>query len=117
MAGVVGTTSKSLISGITEKAQKRESSYELSLGHLVYESLSHYFEQHKGSLPPPGLYQRILAEVDRPLFFLTLQAVNGNQKEAARILGINRNTLRKKMIEKIQQKEGVGKLQKLSKKL
>lgn len=74
-------------------------SQETPLGELVYEVLSEYFDQHQGELPTPGLYKRVLAEVERPLLFLTLRAVNGNQQKAARILGMNRNTLRKKLKE------------------
>jgi two-component system nitrogen regulation response regulator GlnG len=48
-------------------------------------------------LPPPGLYDRFLAEVERPLISHALQATRGNQIKAAAILGINRNTLRKKI--------------------
>lgn len=48
-------------------------------------------------LPAAGLYDRVLAEVERPLIVQTLQATRGNQIRAAAILGINRNTLRKKI--------------------
>ena len=48
-------------------------------------------------LPAPGLYDRFLAEVERPLIVQALQATRGNQIRAAAVLGINRNTLRKKI--------------------
>jgi two-component system nitrogen regulation response regulator GlnG len=48
-------------------------------------------------LPPPGLYDRLLAEVERPLIEQALGATRGNQIKAAAVLGINRNTLRKKI--------------------
>ena len=48
-------------------------------------------------LPAAGLYQRVLREVERPLITLTLQATQGNQIRAAEVLGLNRNTLRKKI--------------------
>jgi two-component system nitrogen regulation response regulator GlnG len=51
-------------------------------------------------LPPAGLYDRVLADVERPLLALTLAAVQGNQIKASRILGMNRNTLRKKIRER-----------------
>lgn len=86
-----------------------------NLESLVYNLLDHYFKAHQGILPPSGLYKRILTEVERPLFFLTLKFVNGNQKKAAQILGLNRNTLRKKVIEQMQQKNTL--LTKISKKL
>ena len=50
-------------------------------------------------LPPPGLYDRILREVERPLLNLSLAATRGNQIKAASLLGLNRNTLRKKLRE------------------
>lgn len=76
-----------------------------NLGQLVYDVLNDYFEQHKGILPTPGLYKRVLSEVERPLLFLTLKAVSGNQQKAAKILGMNRNTLRKKLKELMQNRE------------
>jgi len=48
-------------------------------------------------LPAAGLYDRLLAEVERPLILQALNATRGNQIRAAAVLGINRNTLRKKI--------------------
>jgi len=59
--------------------------------------LRDYFAAHKGGLPPAGLYDRVLREVERPLIMLTLGATRGNQLKAAQLLGLNRNTLRKKI--------------------
>jgi two-component system nitrogen regulation response regulator GlnG len=59
--------------------------------------LRDYFAAHKGGLPPAGLYDRVLREVERPLIMLTLGATRGNQLRAAQLLGLNRNTLRKKI--------------------
>ena len=61
--------------------------------------LRDYFAAHKGGLPPAGLYDRVLREVERPLILLTLGATRGNQLKAAQLLGLNRNTLRKKIRE------------------
>jgi len=51
------------------------------------------------ALPAAGLYDRVLREVERPLILLTLAATRGNQIRAAQLLGLNRNTLRKKIRE------------------
>jgi two-component system, NtrC family, nitrogen regulation response regulator GlnG len=59
--------------------------------------LKRYFDLHGGVLPPPGLYQRILKEVETPLIEIALDATGGNQAKCADLLGINRNTLRKKI--------------------
>ncbi len=59
--------------------------------------LRRYFDLHGGQLPPPGLYQRILREVEGPLIEIALDATGGNQAKCADLLGINRNTLRKKI--------------------
>ncbi|MGH6976348.1 MAG: sigma 54-interacting transcriptional regulator, partial [Stellaceae bacterium] len=61
--------------------------------------LRDYFNAHKGNLPPAGLYDRVLREIERPLIQLTLGATRGNQLRAAQLLGLNRNTLRKKIRE------------------
>jgi two-component system nitrogen regulation response regulator GlnG len=62
--------------------------------------LARYFATFGRDLPPDGLFDRILAEVERPLLRLTLAAAKGNQLKAARLLGINRNPLRKKLVER-----------------
>ena len=54
---------------------------------------------HAGSLPAPGLYERLLMTLEKPLIRETLRATGGNQIKAAEILGLNRNTLRKKILE------------------
>ena len=61
--------------------------------------LKRYFDLHGGQLPPPGVYQRILREVELPLIEIALDATAGNQAKCADLLGINRNTLRKKITE------------------
>lgn len=63
----------------------------------VAQHLKRYFDLHGGMLPPPGLYQRILREVEAPLIEISLDATSGNQAKCAELLGINRNTLRKKI--------------------
>lgn len=67
------------------------------LSSMVEKHLESYFQAHGEALPPTGLYDRVLQEVERPLIIQTLCAVNGNQIKAAEVLGINRNTLRKKI--------------------
>ena len=59
--------------------------------------LARYFQAHGNNLPPDGLYDRVLREVERPLIQLCLAATRGNQIKAAQLLGLNRNTLRKKI--------------------
>ncbi len=57
------------------------------------------FEAHDGRLPAAGLHGRILRDVERPLIVKVLAATRGNQLQAAALLGLNRNTLRKKIRE------------------
>ncbi|MES2334909.1 MAG: response regulator [Pseudomonadota bacterium] len=63
----------------------------------VARHLRRYFDLHGGQLPPVGVYQRILREVEAPLIEIALDATAGNQAKCADLLGINRNTLRKKI--------------------
>jgi two-component system nitrogen regulation response regulator GlnG len=63
----------------------------------VERHLRDYFEAHGESLPASGLYDRVVREVERPLIELSLAATKGNQLRAAKLLGLNRNTLRKKI--------------------
>ena len=68
-----------------------------SLSESIERHLSNYFAAHENTLPTPGLYNRVLKELERPLLALTLEATQGNQLRAADLLGLNRNTLRKKI--------------------
>ncbi len=68
-----------------------------SLTDSLHFHLSTYFKSHGNGLPPNGLYERVLREVETPLIELSLSATRGNQIKAAELLGLNRNTLRKKI--------------------
>lgn len=68
-----------------------------SLSDSVERHLRRYFDLHGNTLPPPGLYARILREMEAPLIEIALDATRGNQAKCADLLGINRNTLRKKI--------------------
>ncbi len=74
-----------------------ESKPEDNLSTTIEGHLSRYFAAHGDGTPPPGLYDRILREVEKPLLSLSLIATRGNQIKAAQMLGLNRNTLRKKI--------------------
>ena len=67
------------------------------LGAAVRAHLQRYFDLHGRMLPPPGLYARVLREIELPMIELALDATRGNQARCAELLGINRNTLRKKI--------------------
>jgi two-component system nitrogen regulation response regulator GlnG len=77
------------------------SSSETRVAATLSESVEHhldvYFAGFKGDLPPPGLYHRILRDVEEPLINAAMAATRGNQIKAAELLGVNRNTLRKKI--------------------
>jgi two-component system nitrogen regulation response regulator GlnG len=68
-----------------------------TLSMAVERHLSDYFRGFQNALPPPGLYHRILREIEGPLIGAALAATRGNQIRAAELLGVNRNTLRKKV--------------------
>ncbi len=67
------------------------------LGSVVQRQLRNYFDAHRNDMPASGLYDRIIREVEKPLIELTLGLTRGNQIKAAYLLGLNRNTLRKKI--------------------
>jgi two-component system nitrogen regulation response regulator GlnG len=79
-----------LVSG--EKVQSED-----TLSAAVERNLVRYFASFDDGLPPPGLYHRILREIEQPLLSAALAATRGNQIRAADLLGVNRNTLRKKI--------------------
>jgi two-component system nitrogen regulation response regulator GlnG len=68
-----------------------------NLGGAVEAYLSSHFSGFPNGVPPPGLYHRILKEIEVPLLTAALAATRGNQIRAADLLGLNRNTLRKKI--------------------
>ena len=68
-----------------------------SLGAAVEQLSDAVFSGPGRTLPPPGVYDRIVQEVERPLISICLAATRGNQIRAAQLLGLNRNTLRKKI--------------------
>jgi len=69
------------------------------LAAAVERHITDYFAAHRGTPPAAGLYDRVLREIERPLIVATLGATRGNQIKAAHLLGLNRNTLRKKIRE------------------
>ena len=64
------------------------------LSESVERYLSRYFSSFGNELPPPGLYDRVIRDVEKPLLSAALAATRGNQIRAAELLGLNRNTLR-----------------------
>ena len=94
-----------IISGATIDAELAQPAMALNpdapteegLGASVERHLSRYLSGFGDSLPPPGLYHRILREVETPLVSAALAATRGNQIKAAELLGVNCNTLRKKI--------------------
>ncbi len=67
------------------------------LSEIVEHYLAQHFAAHGSELPAPGLYRRIIRQVEMPLITAALAATRGNQIRAAELLGLNRNTLREKI--------------------
>ncbi|MDR9392684.1 response regulator [Roseovarius sp. SYSU LYC5161] len=86
---VLGNQPASALMSGQEPAEKLKDS--------ITRHLKRYFDLHGDALPPPGLYARILREMELPLIEIALDATGGNQAKCAELLGINRNTLRKKI--------------------
>ncbi len=105
----LGLTAREHEISLTEVEQSLENQPEMegSFGQVGTEKLSsdierhlrRYFDLHGNILPPFGLYNRILKELEIPLIGVSLEATGGNQAKCADLLGINRNTLRKKINE------------------
>ena len=66
-------------------------------GSQVEDQIWSYFNIFGDQLPPPGVYLRVLREIERPLIEAALEAAAGSKVKCAEVLGINRNTLRKKI--------------------
>ncbi len=76
-----------------------ESSIPAAMEAAITAQIEAYFASYGEKLPTAGLYDRLLTRFEKPLIVATLRATGGNQIKAAEILGLNRNTLRKKMRE------------------
>lgn len=63
----------------------------------VRKALKEYFKDLDGEKPCCGMYDMVMDCVEKPLLEMVLEHVGGNQTHASEMLGINRNTLRKKM--------------------
>jgi Fis family transcriptional regulator len=68
------------------------------LADCIKKSLDEYFK-HLDGQPPHAIYNMVLSCIEKPMLEYILHKVGGNQSKAAEILGLNRNTLRKKMAE------------------
>jgi Fis family transcriptional regulator len=64
----------------------------------IRESLETYFKDLRGA-EPHGIYDMVIQVVEKPLLDMVMQHADGNQSRAAEWLGINRNTLRRKLVE------------------
>ena len=81
----------------TESELPLEGNVEKRLQSSVEAFVTQLLEEHSESTPIDTLYTTVLREIEDPLISLTLKATRGNQIQAAKILGLNRNTLRKKI--------------------
>jgi two-component system, NtrC family, nitrogen regulation response regulator GlnG len=84
---------------VPSAARPAEATAGEGLSAAVERHIVDYFAAHRGAMPAAGLYDRVLREIERPLIVATLGATRGNQIKAAHLLGLNRNTLRKKIRE------------------
>ena len=94
---ITGAVIDSELSQPTFAATDGDGPSEDTISAAMERHLTRYFADFGDTLPPPGLYHRILREVEQPLLSAALAATRGNQIRAADLLGVNRNTLRKKI--------------------
>ncbi len=85
--------SQPVMPAVSDEAQAADD----GLAASVERHLARYFAGFDDGLPPAGLYHRVLRELEYPLLSAALAATRGNQIRAADLLGLNRNTLRKKI--------------------
>ena len=64
----------------------------------VRESLEQYFKDLRGA-EPHSMHEMVIAAVEKPLLDVVMKQAEGNQSKAAEWLGLNRNTLRRKLVE------------------
>jgi two-component system, NtrC family, nitrogen regulation response regulator GlnG len=82
------------LAGSAVSAPAGGSNENADLGEAVERYLMRYFSSFGNDLPPSGLYDRVIRDVEKPLLSAALAATRGNQIRAAELLGLNRNTLR-----------------------
>jgi two-component system, NtrC family, nitrogen regulation response regulator GlnG len=98
-AEVIDNELKSDGGGAPQSASAGAAEGDLSISQAVEHNMQKYFAEFGDDLPPSGVYERVLAEFEKPLLLACLTATRGNQIRAAELLGLNRNTLRKKIRE------------------
>ena len=94
-APIVEDELRTATTGLAPAGEQNDADEGLSVS--IERHLVRYFKDFGDDLPPPGLYHRMLKELEIPLFSVALAATRGNQIKAAELLGLNRNTLRKKI--------------------
>ena len=85
------------LAGSQMTAPSDDDTAEGGLGEALERHLNRYFASFGSELPPSGLYDRVIREVEKPLLTAALAATRGNQIKAAELLGLNRNTLRSRI--------------------
>lgn len=91
------TIEHELAEALPDTSGEIDSSDPKDLSEQVERYLAGYFAGFGKDLPPPGLYERVIKQVELPLLTAALAATRGNQIRAAELLGLNRNTLRSRI--------------------
>jgi two-component system nitrogen regulation response regulator GlnG len=82
---------------ISDRQSVAQASGPVDVSSAVESHVAQLLKEHEPNLPPAGLYDRVLDKVEAPLIAMVLNACGGNQIKASELLGLNRNTLRKKI--------------------
>jgi two-component system nitrogen regulation response regulator GlnG len=82
---------------IADRPQAAGAAGPMDVSMAVETHVGQLLREYEPNLPPAGLYQRVIDRVEAPLIAMALNACGGNQIKAADLLGLNRNTLRKKI--------------------
>jgi two-component system nitrogen regulation response regulator GlnG len=82
---------------ISDRQSVAQASGPVDVSTAVETHVAQVLKEHEPNLPPAGLYDRVIDKVEAPLLAMVLNACGGNQIKASELLGLNRNTLRKKI--------------------
>lgn len=82
---------------VADPAAANNTAQGCALSECVRRSLNNYFDQLGTDQTPSELYDMVLAEVERPMLERVLQYTRNNQSKAAKVMGLSRGTLRKKL--------------------